>query len=194
MVKKLLKFFLISVIVLWAILQTVNYVIASQLQALIHKVVPEIVTVSVQKARKTGGIFGLGLEIEGVDIVFPKGEVFHIKKISVETPLWWPPKYHIRVESTPILSADVILNRRKWQIHHLSGQFLNFSFDAAGQIDRIYETGELSVLTRGLKAFVKEWIEVPVWLDMLLKDEEQQFTLTAKNGFLTFYGIPLMEL
>ena len=194
MIKKLLKIFLVSVVILWAVLQIVNYVLAFQLQTLIQKVVPEIITVSVQKAKKTGGIFRLGFEIEGVDIVFPKGEVLRVKTVSVETPLWWPPEYHIRIDSTPVLSADVILDRKKWQIRHLSGQFLNFSFDVAGEIDRMYETGELSVWTRGLKTFIKEWIEIPMWVDMLLKDEEQQFTLTPQNGFLTFYGIPLMEL
>jgi len=194
MIKKLFKFCLVLIILGWAVLQIANYVIAFKLPTLIKKWIPETVDVSIANVKKTGGFLRVGLGLEGVDIILPKQEILHVKAASVEVPLWWPPEYRIQIESDPVLSGDVTIGRKMWQVRHLKGQFFDFSFDATGEINRILGMGELSVRTRGLKTFIKEWINVPAWLDFLLKDEEQQFTLTPKNGSLTFYGIPLMGL
>ena len=194
MIKKLFKFCLVLIILGWAVLQIANYVIAFKLPSLIKKWIPETVDVSIANVKKTGGLLGVGLKLEGVDIIFPKQGTLHLKDLSVEAPLWWPPEYRIQVESDTTLSGDLTIGRKIWLIRHLKGRFFDFSFDAMGEINRVYETGKISLRTRGLKTFIKEWGDVPAWLDFLLKDEEQQFTLTPKNGSLTFYGIPLMKL
>ena len=194
MIKKLFKICLVLIVLLWGVLQIANYVIAFKFPTLIKKWIPEAIDVSIANIKKTGGLLGVGLELDGVDITLPKQNPLHIKTVLAEAPLWWPPQYRIRVESDPVLSGDIKISRKMWQVQYLRGKLFNFSFDVSGEIDRILEIGELSVRTQGLKSFIKEWINVPVWLDFLLKDAEQQFTLKPQNGSLMFYGIPLMKL
>ena len=194
MVKKLLKICLILLIVLWAGLQIANYVLVAKLRGLIQEWVPEKMGISIAEVGKAGGLFGVGVEIKGINIVLPDSENIQVKSISLTAPIRWPLKCRISVESSPILSADVVLSRAKWQVKQLNGHFFDFSFDAKGDINRLEQTGELSVRTRGLKTFIHQFTDVPLWVDLILKDEEQQFTLKPENGSLSFYGIPLFQL
>ena len=194
MIKKLLKIFLVLVVILWAILQIANYVVVFKVSNWIQQWNPEKLEISIARVKKAGGLFGLGIGLEGVNVVLPKQETLHVKTVSVEMPLWWPPKCRIRIESEPLLSGDVAVSFQEWQVRHLKGQFFDFSFDVVGTIDRVAETGELSVWTKGLKTFVHQLTDVPAWLDLILTDGEQQLTLKPQNGYLTFYGLPLMKL
>jgi hypothetical protein len=117
-----------------------------------------------------------------------------IDNISIKIPLLWPIRATIKTTDTSAWKIDATFKNQVWDIRTFYGQIAQFKFNIHGKLDIQNETGELIIQTTGLKNFLSNLMELPVWMKLLIQNIPQQFVLKPDKGTLWFQGIPILQL
>ena len=134
------------------------------------------------------------LDLEELTIQPQNHPQIKIDNISFKIPLLWPIRATIKTRDNSSWQIDSTFGKHKWDIRTFSGQIAQFHFNLHGQLDIQNENGELTLKTEGLRNFLNGFMEIPVWMNLLIQNIPQKFILKPEKGALRFQGIPILPL
>ena len=192
--KKITIIFLITGSLLWMGLYVSELILVKKLPGMMAAFSSPVMSISTSKVISGSCRWRACVVAKDVQLKILKQNAVLIGDVQLIYNPFHPLSVDVKTITDTPWTVDARLSRHVWQIRRVAGTVGSFHFDSSGFVDGENERGNLLIQTKGLRSFLNQFIKIPAWLSFLIRDTQQQITLSPKNGMLNLYGIPLIPI
>jgi len=194
--------FMVSVVIvclvfcalLWGGLRMVEWVLVQKMPTIMENLSSPVMSVSAQEITSEDCQWQACVVAKNVRLRLLNKEIISVGDMRLKISPIFPWRIDVKTAEDSPIFVDVSLSKNFWQVRQAKGTIGTFRFTTTGFVDGKNNQGNLFMQTEGLRSFLNRFVEIPTWLSLLIRDTQQQITLSPKDGMLNLYGIPLFPL